>query len=112
MYIEIDKKPLLSVIKITAKIELSDSEEFSSVVSNVLESGETKIVFNLLDLTFINSAGLRVIITTKNKVKAIDGKFSLCLKNESIRNIIDIAGLNDFLGIFDNLQDAENFVTA
>jgi anti-anti-sigma factor len=50
--------------------------------------------------------GLRVVLATLKKIKALGGKLRVCNMNEEITEVFDISGFNAIFSIFDSLDSA------
>lgn len=61
-------------------------------------SGITDLTFDLKDLKYLSSAGLRVLMSTQ-KIMNKQGEMRLCNVNEDIMDILDMTGLTDVFEI-------------
>ena len=61
-------------------------------------SGVSSLVFDFADLSYISSAGLRVLLSAQ---KSMNGKGSMVVRNvsEEIQEIFDVTGFSDILTI-------------
>ncbi|MCC6931825.1 MAG: STAS domain-containing protein [Deltaproteobacteria bacterium] len=75
--------------------------EFEELLKDAVEN-EKNVALNLSDLTFISSAGLRVIMGLGKVLNAKEGKVYLCNVPPHIKKIFEIAG---FTAIFTFLND-------
>lgn len=60
--------------------------------------GVTELVFDLNDLDYLSSAGLRVLLTAQKRMNT-QGAMRVRNVNETIREIFDITGFSDILTI-------------
>jgi anti-sigma B factor antagonist len=67
-------------------------------VDNLLSSGVTKIVINLEQVNYVDSAGLGTLIELHRKTKDKSGKLKLCNLRPNLKQALEIARL---LPIFD-----------
>ena len=68
------------------------------------------IVFNLHDLSFMDSTGIGMIIGRYNQVKEKDGKIILCELNQNIERIIIMSGLLKICTLRDSEVSARWFL--
>ena len=61
--------------------------------------GVTEMVFNLADLEYISSAGLRVFLSAQKKMLSCGGKVVLVSPNAMVHNVLDITGCTDIFEI-------------
>jgi anti-anti-sigma factor len=98
----------VKVISIQGRID-SQTDSFSNDMDQAIE-GEKKVLVDCSGLTYINSAGLRVFLSSLKKCSKNDGKFSVCELNENITEIFNISGFSSLFSIYDNRDEAlKNF---
>ncbi|MET0729465.1 MAG: STAS domain-containing protein [Acidimicrobiales bacterium] len=86
--VEVDGQP--PVIRVTGEIDFAASHEFATSVERFLSSGTSDpVVFDLAGVTFMDSSGLAVLISTANAGHAV------VIRNPSrnVRSIVDATGL-------------------
>ena len=54
---------------------------------------------DLAQLAYISSAGLRVLVTAAQTMDEQDGQMKVLNANKDVRNIFEITGLTDALGV-------------
>ena len=70
-----------------------ESAGFRSTTDNLLSSGATKIVINLAQANFIDSAGLGALIEAHRTAKAKGGRLALCNLGANFRQALEFARL-------------------
>ncbi len=71
-----------------------------------LEAGQVRLVFDLVDLNYISSAGLRVFLMAARDLQAQGGKAVFCNLSEQIRQVFEITGFDKILSVRDDREDA------
>ena len=61
--------------------------------------GVTDLTLDLRDLTYISSAGLRVLLRALKKMNAVKGKLRVTNVNDTIAEIFDVTGFAEILTI-------------
>ena len=79
------------------KIEVSTSPELQVVVSDNID-GVTDLTFDLKQLDYLSSAGLRVLMSSQ-KIMNKQGDMRLINVNEDVMDIFDMTGLTDVFDI-------------
>lgn len=64
-----------------------------------LQAGQTKLVFDLVDLNYISSAGLRVFLMAARDLQAQGGKAVFCNLSDPIRQVFEITGFDKILSV-------------
>ena len=85
------------VVALSGRLDSTTAPEFERHIIGRIESGRNEVVIDFGALEFISSAGLRVMLMAAKRVKASDGRLSLCALNANIAKVFEISG---FLAIF------------
>ncbi len=77
------------------------SEESSKTIEALLEkniaAGHKKLLFNLSDVTFMNSTGLLVVLLASGIIGRAGGELALCYVPEQVKKIIKLIKLENVL---------------
>ena len=84
-------------IEIEGTIDTFTAPELGKVIDNGLD-GVTRLIFDLKDMDYISSAGLRVLLSAHKKMI---GKNGMLLKNvcEEIMEIFEVTGFIDMFQV-------------
>ena len=74
------------------RLDTNSAPNVDTLVSENIESGETKIVMDLSQIDYISSMGLRVILKTVMTIMRKDGKVALCGGNEQVLRVLQLSG--------------------
>ncbi len=86
-----------AVFALEGRLDTNTSVELDAALSPVLD-GLTEIVFDLGQLEYISSAGLRVLLST-HKSLSKKGGMKVTNVNEMIMEIFEVTGFSDILNI-------------
>ena len=103
---EINQKEENGIVTIAIKgrLDADSSAEAETVVKDVL-GGETKrLLFNLGELEYLSSAGLRVLLSAAKEMRRRDGKIVLCALNEFVKEIFEVSGFQSLIPITDTVE--------
>ena len=90
----------------TGRVDGTNVTILQSAVRQRLEAGQTNLVFDLVDLNYISSAGLRVLLMAARDLQAQGGKALFCNLSEQIRQVFEITGFDKILSVHGNREDA------
>jgi anti-sigma B factor antagonist len=93
------------VLEPIGRLDTKTSTEFEKKVVGLLNGGEHLFVIDLVDIEYISSAGLRVILMLAKKLNATDGKLVITSMNEQVREVFDIAGFTSVFTILPTQKD-------
>lgn len=86
-------------IALSGRLDALAAPKLDAVIKNELD-GIAYLVFDLKDLTYAASAGLRVILTAHKRMSR-QGSMKLTHVNKEILDVLDLTGLLDYLSIED-----------
>jgi len=85
------------VIEVIGKIDSDTASAFETQVEEMLITGEVKkLEINMAQVTYLSSAGLRVLLSTQKKLKSLNGDLVITNANQTLKEVFEITG---FMGI-------------
>ena len=97
MEINVNKNGTALTIAPVGRVDTVTSPELQAVVDENI-AGVTDLTFDLKQLKYLSSAGLRVLMGAQ-KTMNHQGEMRLCNVNEDILDIFDMTGLTDVFEI-------------
>ncbi len=91
-------------ISIKGRLDADSSPEAESVVKEALAGQVNRVLFNLGDLEYLSSAGLRVLLSAAKEMRRRDGKIVLCSLNEFVKEIFEVSGFQSLIPIADSIE--------
>ena len=100
---------------LTAKLdgELSHATRAPALelLTDAVNRGESKIVLDLSDLGFCDSAGLRLLIQLNERARAAGGWLRLAAPTPSMSRILAMTNLDRVLALYPSVRDAVDWPT-
>jgi anti-sigma B factor antagonist len=87
-----------------SSLDANTSNEFKSSMVKILES-ESRFIFNLENLKFIDSSGLGAILSCLKLVAPKGGEIKLCNPSKSARIIIELVNMHKVFEIYNNVEE-------
>jgi anti-sigma B factor antagonist len=105
---EINKKKEdgILIICLNGRLDAVSSPDFDRELGQLVDDGETSIVFDLNELNYISSAGLRSFLIIAKKLKAKSGKIALTSLQDIVKQVFEVSGFNQILPIFNSVDEA------
>ena len=100
------------IAKANGRIDSSNSREFHSNLEAVITKDDPAVVLDFEDVSYISSAGMRVILLTAKSLQSSGVEFVLCSMNESIREVFMISGFDKIIPIHSSQSEALAAVSA
>lgn len=88
--------------------ELIDRGQATALLEEIeetIEKNENKFLLNLVDLKYLNSSGLNVIINILTKARKAGGDVAICNVNKKINELLIITKLNSVFNVCDNVDE-------
>jgi len=96
-----------SVVEATGRVDSQTAPQLEQVFEEINRGGQFNIVFDMGGLTFVSSAGLRVMINVQKKAKKLSrGELVLANVPERIYEALDLAGFIPLFRILDDVVEA------
>lgn len=110
---QIDIVEPVVIYSLTGKITSeADYEELEGEVFNMLNQNYYRIVFELSELTHINSSGISFFMKTLTKSRIMGGELILTGINGNVQKVFEIAKLDEVYTIEDSPEEAINYFKA
>jgi anti-sigma B factor antagonist len=95
------------VVKVTGRIDSYTAPQLSETFNKVTDEGRFKIVFDMSELNFMSSAGLRTMINTQKTCKRYNrGQLMLAGIPDNIYAALDLAGFIPLFAIHPDVLTA------
>ncbi|WP_129729248.1 STAS domain-containing protein [Parabacteroides goldsteinii] len=93
------KHGIETVISLSGQLDTLSSPDLEKEIMDILERDVKKVILDGTDLSYISSAGLRLLLILQKKMSQKGGTFVLRNIQSSIMDIFKITGFNSFLTI-------------
>ena len=100
------------IARATGRIDSSNSRQFHTGMEAVIADDGSAVVLSFEDVTYISSAGMRVILITAKSLQSKGMQLVLCSMNGSIREVFKISGFDKIIPIHDSQSEALTAVGA
>ncbi len=90
-----------------------DSDTYEILEKNadlVFKSDPKAIIFDMKDVQYISSMGIRVLLTVKNKIESHGGSFVMINLQPQIRKVLDIVKAIPGQNIFESRQELDRYL--
>ncbi len=100
------KQDSITILQVSGRLDSRTSTELEEKLNQAITDGENRLIIDFEDLSYISSAGLRVILKTAKMMKKNDGMLILCAMQDYVREVFEISGFDAFLPITTTSDDA------
>jgi anti-sigma B factor antagonist len=101
-----------TTVKLTGSLDTATAPELEKQLAPVLSTQIKDIVFDLAQLKFISSAGLRVFASTRKQLKERGGQASFIHLQPQIQEVFDIIKALPGVAIFKDVAELDRYLAA
>ena len=83
-------------IKVIGRLDTNTSPELEAEMSL---DGVNEVLFDLSELEYVSSAGLRVFLTVQKTMMSCGGQMTIANPNATVKGVFDITGCSDIFTI-------------
>jgi anti-anti-sigma factor len=94
------------LIGVNGRLDQTLNPQLEETLNALLEDGHYHFVVDLSDTTYINSGGLRCLVSAWRRAKANDGSLALCGLNDRLQEIFAMVGFDKVFEIHADCADA------
>jgi anti-anti-sigma factor len=94
------------ILQLDGRLDLSSLDLFEKKMNSFIEMGYEKIILDCSKLSYISSAGLRILVMEQKKEKVKNGEIILFGINENIKRIFEISGYYRIFPVFNSKDEA------
>jgi anti-anti-sigma factor len=91
-------------LKIEGRLDADSAPEAETMVKAILGAGSLRLLFDLSQMDYISSAGLRVILMAVKALRAKQGKVVLCMLTPYVKEIFDVSNFSSIIPITDSIE--------
>lgn len=94
------------VFDINGEIDLYNAPEIKDKIKEEMNKNKVNIVINLDKVSYIDSSGIGVLISSLSNLKKVGGALKLINVYASVRKVFELTKLTSFFDIYDGEADA------
>jgi anti-anti-sigma factor len=107
MDIQIRHTSNVTIIDLTGEIDVSQASRLRQALAKLFEAKEVKkLLINMTDVIYIDSAGLSVLIAAHRQANDQNGTFGLSNLQQPVRQVCHITGIDKVIQIFPTVDEA------
>jgi len=94
------------VVKANGRLDTISAPEFEKSLSKWMEQGKSKFILDLEGLEYISSAGLRSILLSAKRLKAVKGTLAFCCLSPMVAEVFSLSNFGSLFALHDTLEKA------
>ncbi len=110
MKISTEREGTLLVAKPEGRLDGVSARDFDDALKSAISESDRVVIMDLEKLSYISSAGLRLILLTAKTLQKRDAKLLICSLSEPIREVFEISGFDKIIPIHANRAAAQSSI--
>lgn len=94
------------VVRLAGEIDVADDQALRVVFDEAVRESPPRIIVDLRDLSFIDSAGLRVLVWAQRQALSEGAVFAIVCPPGRVREVFRMTGLLEVLPVVDTVEAA------
>ncbi|MCD1260513.1 STAS domain-containing protein [Paenibacillus athensensis] len=94
------------LLTIGGRLDGNSSSTLEARFLQLVEAGKSRFVFDLGELEYVSSAGLRSLLVAAKKTKTIQGKLALTRMTDNVKEVFDMSGFSAIFSIYPTADEA------
>jgi anti-sigma B factor antagonist len=96
----------VTVFALSGRIDSEGAVDMDLALHTALSEGKYKMVLDMTDLSYINSAGLRTLADVLTQSQENGGDVKLAALSPKVQRVFEIVGFDNFFHIFETADEA------
>lgn len=96
----------VTILQVKGKLDAILSPCIEKKAVEYINKGSSKLLLDLQDVSYISSAGLRMLLSIKKQMKSVPGKLIVCSLSSEVLEIMKICGFDHVLEISKSQEEA------
>lgn len=95
-----------TVVTVSGEIDVYTSPQLRERLTEVIDTGATRLIVDLEGVEFLDSTGLGVLVAARNRVSGSEGAVLLVCSQERLLKLFRITGLDAVFEIHPSMSEA------
>ncbi len=106
MEIHVEETGQAWVVSVTGKLDAVSASDYEKAIGKLIADGKMRFVVNFAALTYISSAGLRVLLSTAKQLKPKGGVALFANLQDNVQEVFEMTGFSSILSVHPSLEAA------
>lgn len=94
------------IVSVSGKLDALSADEYERALKQLIAEGKIHLIVDFSELSYISSAGLRVLLSTAKQLKPQGGKALFANLQEGVRDVFEMTGFSSILSIHPSVEAA------
>ncbi|GLH94990.1 STAS domain-containing protein [Phytohabitans aurantiacus] len=94
------------VVAVGGELDMATAPQLQDQITDLLDKGRNRLVFDLSELSFCDSTGLSVFVRAKNSCDEAGGEVRIAAPQRGVLRILEVSGLVEVLNTYPTVAEA------
>jgi anti-anti-sigma factor len=105
MHLEQENRDGILIVRPRGRLDSSSAPELERLLTEQLDAGIQRLVLDFAELSYISSAGLRVVLLAGKKLRASKGRMVLVALQPMVHEVFDMSGFLTLFAVAPTLEE-------
>lgn len=96
----------IHIIKLDGVIDISTNMQFGVYLGNLIKDRTYPLIFDMQNLSYINSMGIGTLVSNIKKVINDGKKIGFIFVSDEVKHVFEMTGLLSLFDLYDSQEDA------
>ena len=101
-----EKEEGILIASLRGRIDTKNADEIQQEMDPEIASEAGSLVIDFQGVTFLSSAGLRVVLRIAKSMNKQAREFAMASLNQSVHDVVEVSGLDQLITIYDSRSAA------
>jgi len=101
-----EKKGDVLILRIKGRLDAISSPAAEKKVFDCINSGQSKLLLDFAGVSYLSSAGMRMLLSTTKKLKTLSGKLVVCSITSNVMDVLKMSGFDHVLDLAKTEEEA------
>ena len=106
MEIEIRERGDVVIMDISGEVDLYNAPDIKNKITTLIDGGKRNILINLTNVSYIDSSGIGVLISSLSRLKKVGGALKIMGVHGSVKKVFELTKLDKFFEIYQDEEEA------
>lgn len=93
------------ILHLSGRLDAVSSPTAERKVFDYINNGQQKLLLDFADISYLSSAGMRMLLSVTKKLKTLSGKLVICTVTPGVMDVLKMSGFDHVLEISKTQED-------
>ena len=104
--VKVNQQGRVTIVAVSGSVDPTTSKDLDNDLKAQLQQGRFRMVADFSQVTYMSSAGFRVLLGALKECKAKGGDFVIAGPQKSIMQLLEMSGFTNFLKVYASVSEA------